>query len=202
MAIFSMRTRKKLWGYGLTAVLALGAVVLQTSVLSNLPVEGVYVNLPLTMVIVWGAIFGSPLPPITPDELRISSIGEVFTRQLFTGSIIGTMIGAFFACLIAPRIPIFPAYLPLIGWISGYFCLRNINKQNLLCMPLVFVLTLLGETIMAAQLAIVGHPFVIDHLFRIAIPEATLNTCIAPFIYIPMRHWYDFGQVARAPMEG
>jgi rod shape-determining protein MreD len=201
MAIFSMRTRNKLWGYGLTGLLSMSAIIIQTGVLSNLPVQNVYVNLPLTMVIVWGAVFGSPLPPITPDELRISTLSEVFTRQLFTGSILGALVGALFACLYAALIPIFPVYLPLIGWISGYFCLRNINKQTLLCMPLVFVMTLLGETIMAVQLALAGHHYVIEHLFQIAMPEAILNMFIAPFVYFPMRRWYDFAQVAQVPLE-
>jgi rod shape-determining protein MreD len=201
MAILSMRTRNKLWGYALTAFISLLAIIVQTSLLSNLPVQGVYVNLPLTMVIIWGAVFGSPLPPITPDELRLSTMSEVFTRQAFSGSLMGLLVGMLFASLFAPHLPLFPAYLPLIGWISGYFCLRNLNKQNLLCMPLVFVMTLLGETIMAWQLALTGHQFVFEHLYSFAFREAVLNTAIAPFIYFPMRRWYEFAQVAHVPTE-
>lgn len=201
MAILSMRTRTKLWGYGLTGVIALSAMIIQNSILSSLPVQGVYVNLPLTMVIVWGTVFGSPLPPISPDELRVSSFGEVFIRQLLSGSVMGAMVGMLFACLYAPMIPIFPAYLPLAGWISGYFCLRNMHQGNLLCMPMVFIVSLTGETLMAWQLALSGHPGVFDHLYRIALPEAILNTAISPFLYFPLRRWYDFAQVTTSPLQ-
>jgi rod shape-determining protein MreD len=199
MAIFSMRGRRKFAHYGLTAFIALIAMVLQVGILNNFPVNGVYCNLPLTLVIVWGAVFGSPLPPITPDELRLSTTGEVFTRQLASGSIVGFVVGAFFAALYAPMVLTFPFYLPLAGWIAGYFCLRHINQQNFLCIPLVFVLTLLAETLMAWQLFAMGRSGVLDQLMQIAVPEACLNALIAPFIYFPMRRWYDLTQTARIP---
>lgn len=201
MAIFSMRTRRKMLNYGLTALVATTALVLQIGLLNNFPVHGVYCNLPLTIVIVWGAVFGSPMPPITPDELRLSTTGEVFLRQLASGSIVGFLVGAFFASLYTPMLPVFPAYLPIAGWIAGYFCLRNINKQNLLCIPLVFVMTLIAETLMAWQLSLIGRPGVFDHLMQIAVSEASLNALIAPFVYFPMRRWYELTQSARIPRE-
>lgn len=201
MALFSMRTRKKLTHYGLTALLGVAALVLQIGVLNNFPVHGVYCNLPLTVVIVWGAVFGSSMPPITPDELRLSTTGEIFLHQLASGSLTGLLAGAFLAALYSPMIPIFPVYFPIAGWFAGYFCLRNINKQNLLCIPLVFVITLLAETIMAWQLSIVGRSGVFDQLMQIAVPEASLNALIAPFIYFPMRRWYELTQSVRVVVE-
>jgi rod shape-determining protein MreD len=201
VAIFSMRTRSKLTNYALTALVALAALVLQVGVLNNFPVHDVYCNLPLTLVIVWGAVFGSPMPPITPDELRMSTTGEIFARQLATGSLTGFLAGAFLAALYARMIPVFPAYLPFAGWFSGYFCLRNIRKENLLCIPLVFVLSLLAETLMAWQLSITGRSGVFDQLMQIAVPEASLNALIAPFIYFPMRRWYDFSRAVAVHRE-
>lgn len=201
MAIFSMRTRNKLANYALTALVAVAALVLQVGVLNNFPVHGVYCNLPLTLVIVWGAVFGSPLPPITPDELRMSTTGEIFARQVASGSFIGLLAGAFLSALYAPMIPVFPVYLPVAGWAAGYFCLRNINRQNLLCIPLTFVLTLAAETIMAWQLSMTGRSGVFDQLMQIAVPEASLNALIAPFIYFPMRRWYEFSRSVRVQRE-
>jgi rod shape-determining protein MreD len=201
MNIFSMRTRRKLWNYGLTALLVLVAVVVQTTILNNFPVHGVYCNLPLTIIIVWGAVFGSPLPPITPDELRLSSVGEIFLRQAAAGSVSALLAGAFMAALMAPMIPVYPVYLPAAGWVAGYFCLRHINTQNLLCVPLVFVLTLFAETVMAWQLSLTGRADVFNHLMQIAVWEAGLNSVIAPFIYFPMRRWYDFRQAIKVPAE-
>lgn len=201
MALLSMRTRTKLANYGITAVVCMGALVLQLGVLNNFPVHGVYCNLPLTLVIVWGTVFGSPLPDITPDELRMSTTGEIFFRQALTGSVTGLIVGAFMAALYAPLIPVYPVYLPIAGWFAGYMCLRNINKQNLLSIPVVFVVTLIAETIMSWQLAIVGRPGVFDQLMQIAVPEASLNAVIAPFIYFPLRRWYDVGRSVHIPGE-
>lgn len=201
MAMFSMRTRKKLANYGLTAIVCTGALVLQIGVLNNFPVHGVYCNLPLTLVIVFGTVFGSPLAPITPDELRTSTTGEIFFRQLLSGSVTGLLVGAFMSALYAPMIPVYPAYFPIAGWFAGYMCLRNINKQNLLSIPVVFVVTLIAETIMAWQLAIVGRAGVFDQLMQIAVPEASLNAVIAPFIYFPLRRWYDVGRSVQIPGE-
>lgn len=201
MAIISMRTRNKLANYALTALISLAALVLQIGVLNHFPVHDVFCNLPLTLVIVWGAVFGSPLPPITPDELRMSTTGEIFVRQLATGSPVGLLAGAFLAALYTPMDLIFPVYLPFAGWFAGYFCLRNINKENLLCIPLVFVISLLAETVMAWQLSMTGRSGVFDQLMQIAMTEASLNALIAPFIYFPMRRWYDFSRSVRVSPE-
>jgi rod shape-determining protein MreD len=201
-----MRTRHKLTNYGLTALVAVAALVLQIGVLNRFPVYDVYCNLPLTVVIVFGAVFGSPLPPITPDELRMSTTGEIFARQLASGSVTGLLAGCLMAALYARMIPIepmmFPVYLPIAGWVAGYFCLRNINKENLLCIPLTFVLTLLAETIMAWQLAFINHRSgVFDQLMQIAVNEASLNALIAPFIYFPMRRYFEFSQTSHLQRE-
>lgn len=201
MAIFSMRTRRKLGGYALTALVVTSVYIIQTTIMNHFPVQGVYCNLPLTLVIIWGSVFGSPLPDITPDELRVSTLGQIFVRQMMSGSFAGALAGGLVAALYGPIINIFALEYPLAGWFAGYFCLRNLNKQNLLCMPLVFVITLLAESVMAWQLYLTGRAGTIDHLMQIAIPEAILNTVIAPFIYFPMRRWYDFSQTKTVVRE-
>lgn len=196
-----MRTRRKLWNYGMIAAIGVSALVVQTTVLNNFPVHGIYCDLPLTIIIVWGAVFGSPMPPITPDELRLSSLNQVFIRQAASGSVAGALMGMYFAVLKAPIIGMIPIYYPFAGWMAGYFCLRNINKQNYLSIPLVFAITLLAETLMAWQLSLMGRDLVFDRLMQIAVPEAILNMVIAPFIYFPLRRWYDFSQAVKVPAE-
>jgi hypothetical protein len=38
----------------------------------------------------------------------------------------------------------------------------------------------------------IGRPEVLPRLAEIAFPEAILNSLIAPFIYFPMRAWFEF----------
>jgi rod shape-determining protein MreD len=200
VAVLSMRARKKVVDYGVTSVICCGAIVLQFTVLNRFPVHDVFCNLPLTLVIVWGAVFGSRMPPITPDELRVSTLGQIFVRQLASGSMSGALVGALMGSLYASILPVYPLYFAVIGWIAGYFCLRNINQQNLLCVPLVFILTGLAESLFALQLGLMGRPFVTDRLMQIALPEAIQNALIAPFIYFPMRRWYEVSEVERTPV--
>jgi cell shape-determining protein MreD len=89
----------------------------------------------------------------------------------------------------------------VIGWIAGYFSLKNFNQAAFLCIPLVLLLTFLAEIIMAGQMAIVGRPDVIGHFVTIGIPEALLNALIAPVIFIPMRGWFEFSQWRQGAYE-
>lgn len=197
MAVLSMRTRKKAWDMSLAVCLAFFAWVLQLTVLSNFTFQGAFCNLPLTMTILWGLVFGSPMPPITPDELRVRSAKQIFLRQLGSGSVGGCLFGAFFAAVYASMLPVYPISYPIIGWVAGYFNMRNLNPETLICLPVVLLATVFANFITAFQLVATGHADVFPHLAQIALPEALLNALIAPFVYFPLRRWHDFANAER-----
>jgi hypothetical protein len=202
-----MRTKKRVIEISLAALLCVSAFLIQMLALNYLGIHGINANLPLTLVIVWGLVFGSSLPTLTAAELRRRSFSEVFTRQIASGSHSGFLIGWFFSWVYFFIMPIYPITYPLIGWASGYFCLRGLGQGNLLSIPLTFILTLIAEAIMSWELVLFGGQMdftrpsmlfsaewskvVFDHLGLIILPEALLNAIIAPFIYFPMRSWYD-----------
>jgi hypothetical protein len=196
-----MRTRKKLWIYGWTAAAAVSAIVVQTTLLSHFPVKEavpIFCNLPLTVAILWGTVYGSPMPPISPDELRLSTATQIFLRQAMSGSVVGALMGGFFAALYTPMLGVFPAYFVFAGWVAGYFCMRNTNRMlSFLCIPLVLVISLLAETVMAWQLSLIGRTGTFDNLMQIALPEAALNAILAPFIYFPLRRWYEIATAVK-----
>lgn len=192
MTILSMRSRKRFAELGLAGFLCLAALILQICLLNRFSYHHVICNLPLTVVIIWGAVFGSPLGAITADELRMSSLGQIFFRQLASGSISGATVGALVGALLSSSLPIYPAAYPIVGWVAGYFCLRSFGRQTILIVPLVLILTAFAEMVMAAQLFIMGRPDVISHLLQIVVPEAMLNALVAPFIYLPLRSWYEY----------
>jgi len=187
-----MRARRRFWQIGLAAVILCFAWLTQLTVLSLLPLRAVLCSLPLMVTIVWGAVFGSPLQMPRPEELRRVPLGQIITMQILSGSLSGALVGAFFGALYASILPTYPVCFPLIGWVSGYFCLRNFNQGVLLCLPLVLLLSVFAEAIMACQLALAGRPDVWPHLVQIAVPEAIVNALLAPFVFIPMRAWYEF----------
>ncbi|MBX9571607.1 MAG: hypothetical protein K2X77_22130 [Candidatus Obscuribacterales bacterium] len=215
MAIISMRSRKRALEIGLSALLCVTALLIQLLVLNNFTINGVICNLPLTVIIVWGLVFGTTLPPLTNVELRRLSMGDIFSRQLASGSISGMLVGWFFSWMNINLVPVYPIAYPIIGWASGYFCLRALSQGNLLCIPLVFILTLIGEGITAWEIFAVkafihqGMDWriifsqVFDHLSLFILTEALLNALIAPFIYFPMRRWYELveGQQSYFPID-
>lgn len=197
MAIMSMRSRKRTFEVAAAALLCLSAFLVQTLLLNRFFFSGVICSLPLTITIVWGLVFGSPLPRITAHELRKKSLAQIFVRQLAAGSPGGMLLGLFFAGLYASLIPHYPVAFPLIGWIAGYVCLRSLSQGNLLCVPLTFVLTVAAEGLMSWELVLLKRTAVFEHLAVVVFPEALINAIIAPFIYIPLRQWYEISEGQR-----
>ena len=194
MSYFSIRARRRLGALVLTTIIIATAWVLQLAVVSKLFLSGVQCSVPLTLIIAWGITFGSPLTAPTSDELRLSKFKDVLIRQALSGSIGGALIGAAFAALYSSVLPVYPIAYPIIGWVSGYFCLRNFNKALVLCIPLVVILTFLTEAITAVELYALGRPNVIENFVEISVTEAVLNALIAPFVFLPMRGWFEFAR--------
>jgi rod shape-determining protein MreD len=192
MAILSLRAKRKVVDVSLVAMASTFAWMLQVTVLNHFIFAGVVCNLPLTLTILFGYVFASSTPSITADELRVLSVGQIFLRQVLSGSVYGFLVGAFIAALYASVLPIYPLFLPIIGWIAGYFGSRHIAKETLMCIPVVLLLTVMAEGVMAFQLAAIGRPNVFDHLSQIVLPEALLNALIAPFVYFPICRWHEF----------
>lgn len=193
-SILDSKTRLRIGAIGSTAMIIATVWVLQLAVVSQLLLNGVQCSLPLTLTIVWGIVFGSPLQAPSRDEIRLSNLRTVVLRQVLSGSISGALVGACLGALYSSVLPIYPISYPIIGWMAGYFCLRNFNQALILCIPLVLIFTFLSEAMMALQLLIVGRPGVIDNFLRIVMTEAVQNALIAPFIFLPMRGWAEFAR--------
>lgn len=192
MHLMSIRTRKRLGEIGFAALIIAIAWLLQVTVLTKLSLDSVLCSLPLTITITWGSVFGSPLRKPSPEELRMQPVDQAIIMQIASGSVSGLIIGAIFASFYATVSPVYPFCYPLVGWLAGYFSLRSFNKATLLCIPIVLGGTVFAESISALQLHFIGRPEVLPRLAEIAFPEAILNSLIAPFIYFPMRAWFEF----------
>jgi len=168
------------------------AWLMQLTVLNGFFFHGAVCSLPLTLTILWGFVFGSRLPPLTSDDLKVMTARQVFFRQLMSGSLSGFLVGAFTGALYASVAPVYPLSFPIVGWVAGYFCARKLQREVLLCIPVVLLATVFAEAIMAVELWFSGREESFLHLARIALPEAVVNAVIAPFCYFPMRRWHDF----------
>ncbi len=149
--------RKKLERFCLVFGMLCIAWLLQTTILTALPFHGVITNLPLTVTAVTGFIFGSPIPTITMEELRSRSTFSIFLHQLARGSVAGALTGACAAALFSTIAPIYPVSLPLVGWILGYFCIRGVRQETMICIPIVFLATVLNDILNALQFSFSGY---------------------------------------------
>jgi rod shape-determining protein MreD len=190
--MFSIRLRARLWEIGLAASVIFFVWLFQSNVLTRLSFAGLMCNLPLTFTIVWATVFGSRLAPLTADNFRLLSLNEIIAYQAVSGSLSGALIGAIFASLYSSVLPVFPISYPLIGWIAGYFSLKKMNQAQFLTIPIVLFASVLAEAFMAIQLYLLGRPEIISRFIDAALPEAVMNALIAPWIYLPMRSWYEF----------
>lgn len=209
MAIVSMRSKKRLLEVAVSTLLCISAFLIQMLVLNYFGIHGSICNLPLTLTIVWGLVFGTRLANLTATELRRRSLAEVFSRQLASGSHGGFLVGWFFSWLYFSVMPVYPIAFPLVGWSAGYLCLRGLGQGNLLSIPMTFILTIFAEAVMSWELfameraGIFSNQNVFEHLSSFILPEALLNSVIAPFIYFPMRAWYDMveGEQSAFPID-
>lgn len=201
MAIVSLRGRRRSTEISLTVMIIIAAWFLQQLVLNRIEFKEVMCGLPLTITIVWGALFGSLMPTLTNEEIRTSSLSDVMLFQALSGSLSGALVGGAFGALYASIIPVYPISYPIIGWVAGYFCIRNFSQAPLLIIPVVFLATVLAETIMACQLTLIHRPDVFLNLTNVALPEAAINSLIAPLVLFPLKGWYDFSQEQAARAE-
>jgi rod shape-determining protein MreD len=192
MQTIPLHVRKKLEGFIIIVGMMLIAWLLQITIVTYFPFRGVIANLPLVVVAVTGFVLGSPVPAVTHEELRSHSVLIIFFRQFMRGSVAGLLTGAFAAALFGSMLTVYPLSLPIVGWISGYFCIRGLRQETLICIPMVLLATVLNEAINAWQFGAAGFPAPYPLLSHIVMPEAVLNALIAPFVYFPLRRWYDF----------
>ncbi len=189
----SIKTRRYLWELGLAFSVIYFIWLLQSDVLTKLSLHNLFCNLPLTFIIIWSSIYTSSVKPLSSDDIKVRSFTNIAMYQAMSGSVSGAVVGAIFAAFYASTLPVFLFSYPLIGWIAGYFPLRKIQHASFYCIVLVLLGTVLGEFITAGQLALSGRAEVFSCFVQIAVPEAVLNALIAPFIFVPLKAWYDFG---------
>jgi rod shape-determining protein MreD len=192
MHLISIRTRTRIWEISLSTIVIYIVWLLQLNILTRLALRGLFCNLPLTFIIVWSSIFTSSMSRLSADDLRIRSVWQIAIYQAMSGSFSGALIGAAFAVLYGSVTPVYLLSYPLIGWICGYFPLKSINNGAFYSIALVFFFSVLGEFLTALQLIVLGRSEVFGRFVDLALPEAVLNALIAPFIFLPIKAWYDF----------
>ena len=149
------------------------AAILQSTVMPQLAVWGVFADLPVLLVVSWGLLRG-------PRE------GVVW--GFVAGVVVDLLSGAPFGAATLS--------LMLVGFLSGLG--KNSVFAGHIVFPVVamFLATLLYNVCFLLVVWLSGQPVIwLDSFARVILPSAVLNAALAPIVFLPMRWAYTrFGQ--------
>ncbi len=153
--------------YLVVVFLTFGCLVLQSTVLQYLTVGGVTPGLVLVVAV---------LCSIFQEPKRGTVIGAIcgLMEDIFLGRFIGMNALA----------------KGLTSLIIGWFAQRAFRENILLPIMAMFLATLFNEAVFLIIGKIAGLQWAWELWFWKAIPLAIYNTCLIPFIYIPIYNWF------------
>jgi rod shape-determining protein MreD len=147
--------------------------ILQSTIIPQLAVWGVFADLPVLLVVSWGLLRG-------PQE------GIIW--GFIAGVVVDLLSGAPFGAATLS--------LMMVGFLSGLG--KNSVFSGHIVFPVVamFLATLLYNICFLLIVWLSGQPVIwLDSVVRIILPSAVLNAALAPIVYLPTR-WANarFGQ--------
>ena len=147
--------------------------ILQTTIVPNLAVWGVFANLPLLLVVSWGLLRG-------PREGAVWG----FIAGLAVDLLSGAPFGAATLSMIA------------VGFLSGLGATSAFRTQFALPMIAMFLATIVYDLLFLLIVQISGQRVIwFDSILRLVLPSAVLNALLTPVLFLTMRWLYTrFGR--------
>ena len=139
--------------------------ILQSTIVSHFRIWGVFVDLPLLVVVSWGLLRG-------PREGLIWGFVAGLTVDLFSGAPFGAATLGLMA----------------VGSLSGLGKSAVFGSQIFLPLITVLLVTIVYDILFLLVVWISGYPVSwLDSLFRLILPSAVLNTALMPVVFVIMR---------------
>ena len=147
--------------------------ILQTTIVPNLAVWGVFANLPLLLVVSWGLLRG-------PREGAVWG----FISGLAVDLLSGAPFGAATLSMIA------------VGFLSGLGATSAFRTRFALPMIVMFLATIVYDLLFLLIVQISGQRVIwFDSILRLVLPSAVLNALLTPIVFLTMRWLYTrFGR--------
>lgn len=151
--------------YYLVVPLLLVVVLVQTTVVPQLPIWGVHIDLPLVVVVNWSLLQGS-------------------RQGMIWGFIAGVTVDIFSGA------PFGAATLPMlaIGFLSGLGHAAVFRARALLYLGTIFSATLVYDLLFLLVVWISGATVAwLDSLWSLILPSAVLNVAVTPLVFVILR---------------
>jgi rod shape-determining protein MreD len=145
--------------------LLLLVTIVQTALVPNLSIWGIFADLPLLFVVSWGLLQGK-------------------RQGLLWGCVAGMSVD------ILSGAPFGAATLSLavVGFLAGLGQATVFRYHAALSLLAVFLATILYNLVFLAIVDILGQPVAwLDSLLRVVQPSAVLNALLLPLVFIPLR---------------
>jgi rod shape-determining protein MreD len=157
--------------------LLIAIAILQSTIVPQLAVWGVFADLPLLVVVSWSLLRGS-------------------REGIVWGFIAGVAVDLFSGA------PFGAATLPMIavGFLSGLGQAAVFRAHIALPLVAMFLATFVYDLLFLLVVRISGYPVAwLESLLRLVLPSAVLNTVLMPVLFIIMRWLYT--RFGRSEME-
>lgn len=161
----------------LVVPLLITVAILQTTIVPQLAIWGVFADLPLLVVVSWSLLRGA-------REGILWGFIAGLAVDLFSGAPFGAATFGMIA----------------VGFLSGLGHATVYRAQIALPLVTMFLATIVYDLIFLAIVWLSGHPVTwLDSLFHLILPSAVLNTVLTPVVFVIMR-WLN-NRFGREEME-
>ncbi len=147
---------------------------------------------------------GMELLGIAPNWLLIWVVSWSVKRTVFQGALAGIVLGLLQDAMTSPN-PSHAISLGIVGMITGLMQKQRFIQEDFISIALiVFVMTVLEETIFASLLTWMGDRNMQDiwtYYQKVALASAILSSLWAPVLYYPLNRWWQQIKLAQSSGE-
>jgi len=137
---------------------------------------------------------GMELLGIGPNWLLIWVVAWSVKREAFSGVLAGIVLGLLQDAMTSPD-PTHAISLGVVGIITGVIQKQRFIQEDFISIALiVFAMAVLGETIFAFQLVLMGDRDAGDiwaYYQKVTLASAILSSLWAPVVYYPLNRWWQ-----------
>jgi rod shape-determining protein MreD len=149
----------------LAVPLLIAIAILQTTIVPELAVWGVFADLPLLVVVSWSLLRGSR---------------EGIVWGFITGLTVDLFSGAPFGAATLPMV--------LVGLLSGLGQATIFRAHIALPLVVMFLATVFYDLLFLSIVRLSGYPVTwLESLLRLILPSALLNALLVPVVFVIMR---------------
>ncbi|BAZ04865.1 rod shape-determining protein MreD [Calothrix sp. NIES-3974] len=154
----------------------------------------IFASVMLCLILIHTRLPGMELLGIGPNWLLIWVVAWSVKRNAWQGALAGVIMGLLQDGMTSPH-PTHVLSLGVVGFLTGLMQKQKFIQEDFISIALiVFLMTLLADTIFAVQLIFVGDRLATDiwmYYRKVVLASAILSSLWAPVVYFPLNQWWQ-----------